>query len=1590
MKRILSLILSVVIILGMLPMSTLISAQTQFSTDDFANLDMWEDIPANFRASTTPKISTASSVKTLETGETVMLPALSQGRASGMTTVKEEYFPTNKRVEMITTKFKITTDFESGNPDSAPGIYALRINEYSGLAFQFTSIGTYLNYQWLDVFYSEGALQNNKVVDCASAVGSRKTSTKIKANEWVNAALTYDYSKLDENKLTVAVVLTQGENTETVSYTKTFEETGYNAYNEGFKVGIVAAGNSAIEALFDNYAISYAKTAEDYAAEYKAKYENILNLEKVESNAVANSVFEAIAAYNSVSDETKALLSTEITKFNSLIANFKLNSYDFEGEALFNAVWETLPTGEGKYIAHTTVPSGAYSLTPAALTQKDTSALYPEIGSFNRQRRITTPKAQYLKNSDVVSFKTDMFIASATTYDNNAGLYLHYVDEYNHIRLQFQTSGDGVDGIRFQGYFGDETALNLPFTDGGKTTENLFRNKWVTVETTYIYSETSLKIVVRIYNKGTTEELIAREITVNAQEGIDNPLLNTPVRVGYGATTKHSEVYFDNFSLTFAKTADDYRDEYETVLSLSENTVTADDKTVVSEAITAYKSLSSAMQTELSEEYAHILSLKVKITQLEVEKGLLTEDFETGYNLWETVKPIEDGGIVLNPNSSDVNDSENSLKLCSEVYDSSSIALQNGLTIYKLKDNILNSKNISSIRGKVYRKSGGFTSGAFVLVYEYIDENNFSGIFVTYNDKYSVTHGFDDDETKLLYNARLYHFVDGVGTFDNNTGKASCIAPLTTDWVYFALDFTDSSIAFRVTDEFGIGKTQIIFNDNVYTENAVRSVGFSGFRAKNNAGQIPYVDDIKVSFEGTDYATAETFLAEYSDVLLKNTATIAPVDNDVIEKMLSEYGTLNENVKNILGIETKVALFEASVWEGNAANEYIERYGALIESEITAQNAAEFEAAWSVINRLAPDVQEELTEIRASLVEKLTTYSGTLDITDKIKVTVIGDSITAGFGIEGLQNNAWPKFLEDRLNAENDIYDFANLAISGYRVVGGKYEEGRLNYLINPGKDNRLLGVTMDTDIVIIALGGNDAPQISADIDARYPILVQGYIDLINFFLENSTCSTVIVSGTFWGAMKPEYKDFMKVNDAAIEACEATGVYYTPLVNYLCEKIDGKQDIYIQDDDLHYTVAAQYLIEDYFYELFTNRLTTVFRTENVSYFDVAAKSTQAKAEIPTVETLKDKAVILAAVPGCEYSIDGVNWQTSNEFTGLTVNTKYNFYQRFAETDTLFVGESSDALVVTTLDHQYDNACDTDCNLCGDIREITHDYEWVIDEAGNCGVAGKKHEECKVCDAVRSENTVITATGNHTYNAGVVTKAATCKATGVKTYTCTVCKATKTATIAKTTAHKYVNVLTRATLSKNGSIVKKCSVCGVTGGTTYIYAAKTVKLSATSYTYNGKTKKPTVTVKDSKGKTISKSYYTVKYASGRKNVGKYKVTVTFKGNYSGTKTLYFTINPVKTSITKLTAAKKALTVSISKKTKQVTGYEIQYATNKKFSKAKKATIKSYKTTKTTLKKLSSKKTYYVRVRTYKTVGKTKYYSGWSTVKYKKTK
>ena len=203
-------------------------------------------------------------------------------------------------------------------------------------------------------------------------------------------------------------------------------------------------------------------------------------------------------------------------------------------------------------------------------------------------------------------------------------------------------------------------------------------------------------------------------------------------------------------------------------------------------------------------------------------------------------------------------------------------------------------------------------------------------------------------------------------------------------------------------------------------------------------------------------------------------------------------------------------------------------------------------------------------------------------------------------------------------------------------------------------------------------------------------------------------------------------------------------------------------------------------------------------------------------------------------------------------------------------------------------------------------------------------------------------------------------------------------------------HSYQTITTKATTTKNGKIVKKCKNCGTVSSTTTIYYPKKIKLSTTEYTYNGKTKKPSVTVYNYKNGKISSSNYTVSY-SNNKNVGKATVTIKFKGSkYSGSLKTTFVINPKETSVSKLTATKKGFKATIKKKSTQTTGYQIQYSTSKKFKSSSKITISSYKTTSRTIKGLKSKKTYYVRVRTYKTVKGKKYYSDWSKIKSVKTK
>ena len=195
--------------------------------------------------------------------------------------------------------------------------------------------------------------------------------------------------------------------------------------------------------------------------------------------------------------------------------------------------------------------------------------------------------------------------------------------------------------------------------------------------------------------------------------------------------------------------------------------------------------------------------------------------------------------------------------------------------------------------------------------------------------------------------------------------------------------------------------------------------------------------------------------------------------------------------------------------------------------------------------------------------------------------------------------------------------------------------------------------------------------------------------------------------------------------------------------------------------------------------------------------------------------------------------------------------------------------------------------------------------------------------------------------------------------------------------------------TKATSSKDGKIDTICTTCNAITSTQKIAKVSDISLSSKNFTYNGEVKTPTVTVRDSNGKKISSSNYTITYSSVRKNVGKYCATITFKGKYSGKVKKSFTIKPQGTTIKALTTTTNKNKVNITRRATQTSGYELQYATSKSFSDGKTIIINDPYILTKTISNLKSGKKYYVRIRTYKKVTvsgeATKIYSAYSDAK-----
>ena len=360
-----------------------------------------------------------------------------------------------------------------------------------------------------------------------------------------------------------------------------------------------------------------------------------------------------------------------------------------------------------------------------------------------------------------------------------------------------------------------------------------------------------------------------------------------------------------------------------------------------------------------------------------------------------------------------------------------------------------------------------------------------------------------------------------------------------------------------------------------------------------------------------------------------------------------------------------------------------------------------------------------------------------------------------------------------------------------------------------------------------------------------------------------------------------------------------------------------------------------------------------------------------------------------------------NWTTTKSATCTESGTQIRKCETCGATESKSLSAKGHTEVV---DKAIPATCTTDgktegshCSVCGavikaqtTITATGHKSSgWIVDKAASIGVKGSKHKECTVCKKVLetaeipalsrisiSKASVTLSTSTYAYDGKAKKPGVTVKLNG-KTlkngtdYTVSYSNNTKVGTAKVTITGKgnYTGSVSKTYIIKNN--FKKATVSGIS---TKAFTGKNITQSIT-VKYNGKTLK--------KG-----TDYTVSY-SNNKSIGTATVKIAGKGSYTGTITKTFKINPAKQEIQKLKAKSKAFFVDWAQKG-SATGYEIQYATNSKFTSAKKVTITNNKTDKATVSKLSGKKKYYVRVRSYTTVKGTKYYGTWSASKSVTTK
>ena len=365
-----------------------------------------------------------------------------------------------------------------------------------------------------------------------------------------------------------------------------------------------------------------------------------------------------------------------------------------------------------------------------------------------------------------------------------------------------------------------------------------------------------------------------------------------------------------------------------------------------------------------------------------------------------------------------------------------------------------------------------------------------------------------------------------------------------------------------------------------------------------------------------------------------------------------------------------------------------------------------------------------------------------------------------------------------------------------------------------------------------------------------------------------------------------------------------------------------------------------------------------------------------------------------------------NWTTTESATCTESGTQIRKCETCGATESKSLSANGHTEVVDKAIHA---TCTTDgktegshCSVCGavikaqdTIKATGHKFgDWTTTKSSTCTESGTQIRKCEICGATESKS--LSAKG-HTE---VVDKAipATCTTDGkTEGSHCSVCNTViKVQTVINATGHKSSGWIVdkAASIGVKGSKHKECTVCKKVLETAEIPAlpminiqSANVSVSTNSYVFDNTAKKPSVTVKIG-GKALKNgSDYTVSYLNNTK-VGTATVRITGKGDYTGTITRNFTINPAKQQIQKLETRYKGLYIDWAQKG-SATGYDVEYSVNANMNGAASRHLTANKPDTLTISGLTGDKTYYVRVRSYTNRNGKVYYGAWSDVKSIKT-